>query len=126
MSEHRLISAIPSEDAIKLANAIYQTYIYEEYSHLKLSVKRLCEVFQFEHTPETISYFRALFSELNEPVAVSDFTYEEHLYKWLVLDFCSFEKPWQDEDEYIYIAINEIYLSAVKALMSEPFIAFKD
>jgi hypothetical protein len=126
MSEHRLISAIPSQDAIKLANAIYQTYVFEEYSHLKLSVKRLCEVFKFDHTSETIAYFKLLFAELNEPVAVTNFTYEEHLYKWLVLDFCSFEKTWNDEDEYVYVAINEIYLSAMQTLMSEPFIQFKD
>jgi hypothetical protein len=126
MSKQRLISAIPSKDAIKLANAVYQTYIVEEYSHLKLSIKRLCEVFQFDKTPETIAYFKLLFDELNEPVAVKDFAYEENFYKWLVLDFCSFEQEWQLEDEYIYVAINEIYLHAMQELMRDPFIEFKD
>lgn len=126
MNEPSFISNPPSDDAIKLANAVYQTYIVEEYSHLKLSVERLCAIYAFKHTPETILYFKTLFAELNEPVALKDFTYEDHYYKWIVLNFCTFEKEWKNEDKFVYIALNEIYLSAMQKLMEEPFILFKD
>lgn len=120
------MSVLPGEDAIKLANAIYQTYVIEEDSHLTLNVARLCEVFGFRHTHETIAYFKMLFEELNEPVVVTDFHYNNHRYKWLVLTFCSFEAPWNDEDSHIYIALNEIFLQAMRELMAEPYISFKD
>ena len=126
MSENQFISNLPRQDAIKLANAIYQTYLIEESSHLKLSVKRLCEIYCFEFTKETYEYFQSLFDELNEPVAVTDFTYENHLYKWLILNFCTFKSEWKYTDEYIELAINEIYLSAMKELMTNSFIEFNE
>ncbi len=126
MRQYPFITALPSEAAIKLANAIYQTYMLDESSHIKISVKRLCEVFGRKHTPETISYFKSLFEELNEPVVITDFTYREHFYQWMILQFCSFEKFWHDKDAYCYIAINELYLAAMRELMDKPFIFFKD
>jgi hypothetical protein len=126
MNKYQFISNLPGQEAIKLANAIYQTYLVEDSSHLQFSVKRLCEIYNFEFTQDTFCYFKTLFAELNEPVAVTDFTYKGDFYKWLVLDFCSFENEWKFEDEYINIAINEIYLSAMKELMQEPFIEFHE
>ncbi len=126
MDKKRFMAELPSGDAIKLANAIYQTYLLEEDSHLKISVARLCEVFGFAHTPQTVAYFKQLICELNEPVVATDYEYKEHFYKWLVLDFCSFNQPWGDEDTYLYLAVNELYLDAMSRLMEEPFIEFKD
>ena len=126
MSQRPFISELPSQEAIKLANAIYQTYALEEESHIKISVKRLCQVFERKHNAETVRYFKRLFEELNEPVVVTDFDYDGHYYKWLVLQFCSFEKFWDNKDRYCYIAVNEVYLKAMRELMKKPFILFKD
>ncbi len=117
---------LPSDDAIKLANAIYQTYLVEDTPYLTLSVKRLCDIYAFEHTQETVQYFKELFVELNEPVVITDFTYEKKLYPWLVIEFCSFEEVWHYEDEHVEIVVNEMFLSAMQKLMPEPFIIFKE
>jgi hypothetical protein len=126
MCDNTFISDLPSKDAIKLANAIYQTYMLEDDPSLSLSVIRLCEVFALTYSKETYLYFLKLFDELNEPVALKDFSYENRVYEWLVAEFCTFDSEWKFEDKHIQITVNEIYLSAMQSLMEEPFIEFKD
>ena len=114
-----------SDDAVKLANAIYNTYVQEDYPYLEISVNRLCEIFGFggyAHRHQDLEYIRGLFEELNEPIAVVDFKYGSRLYDWKALTFCSFEKPWGDSDETIEIVINEMYIAAVQRYMEKPFI----
>ena len=114
-----------SDDAVKLANVIYNTYVQEDYPYLEIKVNRLCEIFGFRgytHSKEELDYIRGLFEELNEPIAVVDFKYGSKTYDWKALQFCSFETPWQDSDQTIEIVINEMYLAAVKEYMEKPFI----
>lgn len=114
-----------SDDAVKLANALYNTYVQEDYPYLQVSVKRLCEIFGYSgYTPgpEALAHIRTLFEELNEPIAVVNFKYGSRTYDWKVLSFCRFEKPWQEEDATIEIVIDEMYLAAVAAYMERPFI----
>jgi hypothetical protein len=114
-----------SEDAVRLANAVYNTYVQEDYPYLEITVKRLCEIFGFTgytHRPEELDYIRGLFEELNEPIAVVDFKYGSRVYDWKALQFCSFEKPWRNEDTTIEIVINEMYVAAVREFMEKPFI----
>ncbi|MEA3523890.1 MAG: hypothetical protein U9R50_13080 [Campylobacterota bacterium] len=122
----QFMRVLPSEDAIKLANAIYQTYLVEDNPYLTLSVARLCDIYALEHSKETISFFKELFEELNEPVVIENFTYEKKLYKWLAIEFCSFEEVWHDEDEFIDILLNEMFLAAMQKLMPKAFIIFKE
>ena len=59
-------------------------------------------------------------------MALKDFSYENRVYEWLVVEFCTFDNEWKFEDKHIQITVNEIYLSAMQSLMEEPFIEFKD
>jgi len=114
-----------SDDAVRLANAIYNTYVQENYPYLEVGVKRLCQIFGFTGytlAKADLDYVRGLFEELNEPIAVVDFKYGSKTYPWKALQFCAFEKPWKDEDENIEIVINEMYLAAVQEYMEKPFI----
>lgn len=114
-----------SDDAVKLANAIYNTYVQEDYPYLEIGVNRLCQIFGYTgytHSREDLDYIRGLFEELNEPIAVVDFKYGAKTYDWKALQFCSFEKPWQDADQTIEIVINEMYIAAVSEFMEDPFI----
>jgi hypothetical protein len=114
-----------SPDAVKLANALYNTYVQEDYPQLEISVKRLCELFGFHGftpKPDDLDYIRGLFDELNEPIAVIDFKYRHKLYEWMAMQFCTFEKPWRNDDDTIEVLINEMYLEAVREYMEKPFI----
>jgi hypothetical protein len=88
-----------SDDAVRLANALYNTYVQEDDPFLEINVNRLCEIFGYRgytHKREELQHIRDLFEELNEPIAVVDFQYGSRHYDWRALSFCSFEKPWKE------------------------------
>jgi hypothetical protein len=114
-----------SDDALRLANVLYNTYVQEDDPFLEVNVNRLCEIFGYRgytYKKEELQHIRDLFEELNEPIAVVDFKYGSRTYDWKALSFCSFEKPWKEGDETIEIVINEMYIAAVKEYMEKPFI----
>jgi len=114
-----------SDDAIKLANVLYNTYVQEHYPYLEISVVRLCEVFGYSAYPvskEAIEYLQEVFDELNEPVLVTNFKFGSRIHDWKVIQFCEFDHPWEEEDEYIEVTINEMFIAAMKEYMSTPFI----
>ncbi len=114
-----------SQDAIKLANMLYNTYRQEGGPYLRISVQRLCEVFGFIHytcSTEEKQSLRDLFDELNEPIRVVDFKYKNRVFEWEILQFCSFEKSWEEDDEYIDLILNEMFIAAMKEYMEESFI----
>ena len=111
-----------SDDAAHLANALYNTYVLEDDPELEISVDRLYAAFRYARAPESYKYLIHLFMELNEPIAVSDFEYRGTIYGWKILEFCTFDKPWQEADDYIELQINEMYLAAMGRFMEEPFL----
>ncbi len=111
-----------SKDAIKLANMIYNTYKQENDPYLVVSVQRLCAVFGFRHytcSKKEKQILRDLFDELNEPIRVIDFKYKNRTYEWKSLQFCTFEKSWEDEDTSIELMLNEMYIAAMKEYLEE-------
>lgn len=114
-----------SKDAERLANAIYNTYVQEKYPYIEVSVKRLYQMFgndHYTHSKEEFEELKAIFEELNEPVALTNFKYGSKTHPWIVVQFCEFENEWSIEDETIEIQINEIYLAAMKEYMDDPFL----
>lgn len=111
-----------SKDAVKLANMLYNTYRQESDPHLVVSVQRLCEVFGFRHytcSKKEKQILRDLFDELNEPIRVVDFKYKNRTYEWKSLQFCTFEKSWEDKDTSIELILNEMYIAAMKEYLEE-------
>ncbi len=111
-----------SDDAVHLANAIYNTYVLEDDPELVISVDRLYAAFRYARAKESYDYINHLFTQLNEPIAVSDFEYRGTIYGWKILEFCKFTKPWQEADDYLELEINEMYLAAMGRFMDEPFL----
>ena len=124
--QNSFILELPSKDAIKLANAIYNTYIYEgKNPYLDLSVKRLCEMYGFSNTEASYQKIKTIFEDLNEPAVVENFKYLGRIIDWKVITFCEFEHVWRDEDAFIEINLNELFLSAMQYFMKEPYLPFK-
>ena len=114
-----------SEHALKLANALYNTYVQEKYPYLEISVEKLCGIFGLVYDAEAVAYLRGIFDELNEPIAVKDFLYGSKRYSWKILQFCEFEEEWKDGDTHIEVHIDEMYLEAMKQYMQKPFVNIK-
>jgi len=124
--ENSFIIELPNEDAIKLANAIYNTYIYEgKNPYLDLSVKRLCAMYKLQDTEEAHLFIKNVFEELNEPAVVENFKYLGKMIDWKVITFCEFEHVWRDEDAFIEVNVNEMYLAAMEKFMKDPYLPFK-
>ncbi len=120
------IVEMPSEDAIKLANAIYNTYIYEgKNPYLDLSVHRLCEMYDLPDTEQGHKRIKEIFEDLNEPAVVENFKYRGKTIDWKVITFCEFEHVWRDKDAFIEVNVNEMYLAAMQHFMKEPYLPFK-
>ncbi len=111
-----------SEDAIKLANILYNTYINENDAELHIPVLKLCQVFNYECDDISKSMIMKLFEELNEPVMVPSFEYHGKKMSWQVMSFCSFDEVWKIEDEFIEIYMNEMFLYVLKHYVHEPFL----
>jgi hypothetical protein len=117
-----LILHRPSDDAVRLANSIYYTYVQEDDPYLSIPVSRLCEIVKIKDVAEARGYIMRLFDELNEPVAARNFVYNGKEIEWAALHFFDLEKEWEETDRYIELHINEMFLEAMRQLEPEPYI----
>jgi hypothetical protein len=114
-----------SESAKRLANALYNTFVQEQSPYFEVSVKRLYQMFgadHYTHSKDEFERLVALFEELNEPIALTNFKYGSKTYEWIFLQFCEIENDWKIDDEMLDIHINEMYLAAMKEFMNDPFL----
>ena len=114
--------ARPSDDAIHLGQALYNTYIQEDDIYLHIPVIKLCSVLNTECDAAGKKRIKAAFDSLNEPILMESIEYRGRTYQWKMLQFFSFEKPWNPEDTHIDIIISELYLHAMKHYVKEPFL----
>lgn len=118
------IRELPSPEAIKLANAIYNTYMKVEEPMMKLSAERVCGLFGMIPSDEAYVYVDRLFDELNEPAVVEDYDFEGKHYDWLLLQFCVYTHTADIKSEFYLVTINPMYIDAIRRFMEKPFIDF--
>ncbi len=109
-----LIKTEPSKDAIRLAQAIYNTYLQLDNPYLCIPITRLCLIFDAKCTKEFLRHLGKLFDELNEPIMAEHFNYKGKKYDWKVLKFCNVEQLKGDKGNYLDVEINEMFVEAVK------------
>ncbi|MCK9371791.1 MAG: hypothetical protein M0P91_01230 [Sulfuricurvum sp.] len=119
-----MIRSLPSADAVKLANALYQAYVREGTSRLHIRKSLICHLYGWKGDEWCDTQITSLFRELNEPSLIEDFLYQGELIKWKVVTFCQLLSPLNSDSEYIDIEINELFLSALQNEKSESLIAF--
>ncbi|RLA72606.1 MAG: hypothetical protein DRG24_02445 [Epsilonproteobacteria bacterium] len=116
-----LIKEKPSEDAIRLAQVLYNTYLQVDDPYMCVPITRLCQVFKAECNTEFLTYLGKLFEELNEPVIAEHFNYRGKKYEWKVMKFCAVEQLRGDRGNYLDINLNEMFIEAVKDSDEDPF-----
>ena len=115
----------PGDAAVRLANDIYYTYLQEEENCICISVDRLCEVFGDSDIMSVKICAAQIFEELNEPIALENYHYRGETIKWRPIQFFTYHFFTEDDQEYIHVEINELFLDALEKLESEPFINFQ-
>jgi hypothetical protein len=107
-----------SEDALKLARAIYNTYIENDKDlYMEIHIKKIKALLKIE-IYDSKRYITYLFEEINEPIGVRNFKYYADEYQIRFLVFCSYEIV----DEIVKIYLSEEFLYAEKIYMIDNFL----
>ena len=125
--EKRSVMKRPSEEAVKLANSIYFTSVQEGESYLYISLKQLCNILDNCTAKDWFAKARLteLLEELSEPVAVEDFTYNRKHIPWQAIAFLTYAFCTEDDQEYVDIELNEMFIEVMKQIEAEPYINFQ-
>lgn len=121
-----LIRSLPSRDAIRLANALYQTYITEQEPVLHIRKTLLFQLYRRIDDEPSDAKIEQLFNELNEPCAVQNFEYEGERIEWRMVSFCRLLSPIDSDNVYVDVEINELFLAVLRSEEEESLIAFSE
>jgi len=115
----------PSDEAVRLANNIYYTYLQEETPHLHVSLERFCKLVGESEEKSGKRRLIELFQELNEPIAIENFKYGGKTIKWKALNFFDYHFTVENGKEFVNIEINEMFVEVMAKLEAEPYINFR-
>ena len=127
IEKQELIKTPLSDDALKLAQSLYSTYILNNKEpSMCVSLKKLYHLFGLSDADSSLEKIFEIFADLSEPVMVHDFVYRGKKYSTVVLTFCKYEKIVKDDMEScMRIEMNEMYLDVLKNYMLHPFLEIK-
>ena len=124
-NKRQLMFNRPGEEAVRLANNIYYTYLQEDTPHLYVSLERFGKLVGENEVDKTKARLIKLFEELNEPIAVEDFSFRGKNYKWKALHFFDYRFVVEDDKEFVDIEIDEMFIDVMARLEAEPYINFQ-
>jgi hypothetical protein len=124
-NKRQLMFNRPGEEAVRLANNIYYTYLQEDTPHLYVSLERFGKLVGESEVDKTKARLIKLFEELNEPIAVEDFSFRGKNYNWKALHFFDYRFVVEDDKVFVDIEIDEIFIDVMARLEAEPYINFQ-
>lgn len=109
-----------SDDSLKLARAIYNTYLGDDDKELFMEIKinTILNLLNLHPGIKATQYIRYLLEELNEPLCVRNFKYFANTYKMRFVVFCSYTI----KDKTIEITLSEEFLHVEEEYMLDPFL----
>ncbi|MBU1989290.1 hypothetical protein KJ691_00950 [bacterium] len=122
ITKQKLLSEPFSYEALRLARAIYNTYVnLDKELSMEIKIKSVENLLKLDSGVDTVSYIKKLFEELNEPLAVRDFKFYAQVYPIRFITFCRYTI----KDTLIEIELSEEFLHAESEYMLEPFLTDK-
>lgn len=119
IKKQKLLQEPLDDDALKLARAIYNTYLENNKElFMKIKVKSVLKLLKLQSSIEAIKYIQFLFEELNEPLCVQDFRYYAKTYPMRFVVFCTYKIT----DESIEIELSEEFLHVEDEYMLDKFL----
>ena len=111
-----------SADALKLARAIYNTYLNDDKNlYLEIQRKKIESLLNIASFQDSTKYITRVLEDINEPIGVRNFKYFAKEYPLRFLVFCTYEIHKQS----IEIYINEEFLHAEEVYMIEELFTNK-
>ncbi len=119
IKKNNLLHEELSEDALRLARAIYNTHI-ENGRRLDMEVKykSIYSLLNIEESIDSINYIKTLFIELNEPICVNNFKYKHKTYPMRFVVFCNCTFT----DIAVELELSEEYLEVEAKYMLDAFL----
>lgn len=107
-----------SENALKLARAIYNTYITYDDLDMEIKFATFFKLLNLHPCKDSINDIQDLLEELNEPIAVRNFEFHGVTTQLKFIQFCTYKI----HKETIEINICEEYLHAQSEYMLDSFL----
>jgi len=119
VKKQQLLMEPLSNNALKLARALYHTYKKDEDLYIKASLKVICSIFKIDTSSHSIKFLVDIFEELNEPIMVQNFKFYTKKYDRKFLTFCKYKIT----SESVEVMLNEEFLYAEKEYMLDNFLS---
>ena len=114
-----LLGDVFSQDALRLARAIYNTYIEDNCElYMEIRLETLTSLLNINSDEDGLHHLTNIFEEINEPISVKNFKFYANEYEIRFMRFCEYEI----KEEIVTIELNEEYLLAEKEYMIDKFL----
>jgi len=108
-----------SEDALKLARAIYNTYIEDDKElFMEIKIQTILSLLKLQSSKQSTNYIRHLLEELNEPLAVRDFKFYAKTHPMRFVVFCTYTM----NENSIELELSEEFLHVEEEYMIDSFL----
>ena len=118
IKKRRLLSEPLSEKALKLARAIYNTYITYDDMEMEIKFATFFKLLQLHPCKDSINDIQWLLEELNEPLAVKNFEFNGVTTQLKFIQFCNYKI----NKDTLTIILNPQYLHAHINYMEDAFL----
>jgi predicted RNase H-like nuclease (RuvC/YqgF family) len=117
--KRNLLAEPLSQNALKLARGIYNTYIaMEEDLYLEIKIQNIFKLLNLHPCKDSIRDIQDLLEELNEPLAIRNFEFEGETIQLKFVQFCTYKIG----EETIKIELSPEYLHAQSEYMLDSFL----
>jgi len=116
--KQKLLSEPLSTNALKLARAIYHTFITYDDLEMEIKFTTFFKLLNLHPCSDSVKDIQDLLEELNEPLAVRNFEYKGEVIQLKFIQFCCYKI----KEETIEIELSKKYLHAQDKYMSDAFL----
>jgi len=116
--KRKLLAEPLSEKALKLARAVYNTYITYDDMEMEIKFTTFYKLLNLHSAKDSINDIQWLLEELNEPLAVKNFEYNGITTQLKFIQFCNYKI----NTETVTIILNPEYMYAHMNYMKDAFL----
>ncbi len=121
IEKQKLLSEPFSEEALKLAHAIYNTYMLNDKElYMEIQLKTIAKLLKLDiNHNHTLKKIQDILEDLNEPLFIKEFEFRTKTYHNRFITFFKY-KLTQD---ILYLQLNEEFLHVEKEYMLDSFLS---
>jgi len=118
IKKRKLLAEPLSDKALKLARAVYNTYVTYDDMEMEIKFATFFKLLQLQPCKDSISDIQWLLEELNEPLAVKNFEYNGVTTQLKFIQFCNYKI----NKETVTIKLSPEYMHAHMNYMEDAFL----